>query len=379
MLKGGRMKKIISFMLVAFFLVVFVEPIVVFAQETWLEKMIERRKQRIEKKQDIRRAGKCGDGICNVERGEYPGNCPDDCSYQNFYGYFEGECIKKGWNKITVDVDGIERKILWKGPEVWENGAIITLHGGGGTYSNFCSGIRIGKPMEDFGHLAVAEGFAVFSLDSGWGLRTDADAPTCGKRFDFAAKNNYENADLTFIEKVISGTISQLRPENSSADIFITGISTGGFMTTLAATHFDYLITAFAPVAAGDPYGAYLDCSQNPAKRRNAPGVVFDIETHEKISSTGACAASTYPNEIEWPSTNRTVKPPFKQFNHQGDALVDMSCKEKVQRLLVENGYKDDGSFIMENTGKKTVLKHLWMKEYNQPLIEFFKKNSKER
>ena len=72
---------------------------------------------------------------------------------------------------------------------------------------------------------------------------------------------------------------------------------------------------------------------------------------------------------------NSKKKAPFKLFYHQGDGVDDTSCKEKVQRLLVEHGYKDDGSFIVKDkTGRRRVLNHFWVKEYNQPLIEFFKK-----
>jgi len=351
----------------------------VLAQETWREKARERWKQRIENKQQkTGRVGKCGDGLCDVGGGEYARNCPNDCSDQEVYDYFEGKCIEDGWNKIAVHVNGVERKILWQGPKVWQNGAIITLHGGGGTYANFCSNIPgIGKPMEDFGPLAVAEGFAVFSLDSDLGLRTDKDAPTCGKRFDFSAKNNYENVDLAFVKKVITEIIPQIRPGNSASDIFITGISTGGFMTILAATHFDDLITAFAPVAAGDPYGVYLDCSQNPAKRENTPGTVYDLETHKLIAKAGGCDAENYSNELEWPSTNRIAKPPFKQFHHQGDALVDISCQKKIQQQLVDHGYKDDGDFVIKDSVEKKLWKHFWLKRYNRPLLEFFKKQKK--
>lgn len=53
------------------------------------------------------------------------------------YDYHETECIEKGWQKIILNVNGLERKILWKGPKGrWENGAIIVLHGAGGAYSN---------------------------------------------------------------------------------------------------------------------------------------------------------------------------------------------------------------------------------------------------
>lgn len=285
------------------------------------------------------------------------------------YDYYEKECLQKGWQKTTINVDGLPRKILWKGPkQAWKNGAIIALHGGGGTYSNFCTNIELGKPMIDFSELAISQGFAVISLDSEDGLLRDTEGYSCGKRWLSMAEDNKSNPDLLFIEKVITEVIPSLRPANSPKDIFITGISNGGFMTVLAATHFGDKISAFAPVSAGDPYGIYVDCIQVPL--RDTPGKLIDSETNKPINEKNACKADSYTHEKQWRVMGFQTS--FKLFYHEGDGVDDTSCKEKIQHLLVEHGYKDDGSFVIKNVGIKRIINHFWREEYNQPLIEFF-------
>jgi len=59
-------------------------------------------------------------------------------------------------------------------------------------------------------------------------------------------------------------------------------------MTILASTHFDDMITAFAPVSAGDPYGTYLDCSDKSTGRENAPGRWYDNDTKIEIGKTNS-------------------------------------------------------------------------------------------
>ena len=295
---------------------------------------------------------------------------------QALYGRYEKKSFKKGWQKITVNINDLPRKVLWKGPkQSWKYGAIIVLHGGGGTYSNFSANIRIGKPMVNFSDLAISEGFAVFSPDSTDGLVTGVKGYSAGKRWDSLARDDRPNVDLPFIEAVITDIILKLRPANSAKDIFITGISNGGFMTILAATHFADKISAFAPVSAGDPYGTYMDMSKHRTLRPNAPGEFVDIETNKPISEKDACKAESYRHEKKWLTMNSKKKPPFKLFYHEGDGVDDTSCKIKVQRLLVEHGYKDDGSFVIkDDTGRRSILNHFWKEEYNMPLLEFFKK-----
>jgi pimeloyl-ACP methyl ester carboxylesterase len=291
------------------------------------------------------------------------------------YDKHERECLKKGWKQVLVNVKGIERKILWKGPsQKWTFGAIIALHGGGGTYSNFGSNIPLGAPMVEFGNLAVNEGFAFFSIESTWGLVTDSGGRDCGKRWDCIAQEGKENIDLPFIGAVLTDIIPKLRPSGSAGDIFMTGISNGGFMTVLASTSFPDKITAFAAVSSGDPYGTYMDMGTHPPRERvSAPGVFRDNETNTDISQKGAAYARTYPREKKWPEMRNVNVPLFRQFHHRGDGACDISCMEKARLMLVRHGYKDHGPFIIEDSSGRSVLNHFWNVLYNRPILEFFK------
>lgn len=291
------------------------------------------------------------------------------------YKRYENECIESGWQRLAVNVGGIERKILWNSPPVaWENGAIIVLHGGGGSATNWCAGVKATQPCIAFSKLALQEGFAVFALDSGDGLFSDEQGNSCGKRFICTAQGNKPNQDLAFIEAVITKVIPDLRPENSAQDIFIAGISNGGFMAILAATHFDDKITAFVPVSAGDPYGTHIVCNKDLTVRQGAPGLFYDNETKINIGEDDACVSESFPNEFEWKSENPARKPFFKQFHNEGDAGVDISCMKKARQLLIKHGYQDDGAYIIKNYGKKRLWKHFWLNEYNRPVIDFLKK-----
>ena len=324
----------------------------------------------------------CGDGLC--QQSETKANCPGDCdelTCKEIYKTTEQRCLGKGWGKIKINVNGIEREILWKAPLIWKYGAIIALHGGEGADSNFCSAIpRVhnrfltetlrGVSVEEFGDLAIKEGFAVFSLNSTYNRVTDSEGRTVGKRWDSLSQEGKENIDLPFIEKVIDKTIASMRRSGSSNNIFITGISNGGYMTILAATHFSNKVTAFAPVSAGDPYGTYFDMSVK-GPRKCGPGTWRDIETNRKINISNACVSDKYLDEIEWPETKNSI--PFKQFHNQGDGGCDFSCMQKIRELLVEHGYKDDGAFILD-PGTRNIENHFWQREYNQPLLDFFKR-----
>jgi hypothetical protein len=328
----------------------------------------------------------CGDEICS--KNETKSNCPNDCdeiTCREFYGTIESNCIKKGWEKLTIDVNGIEREILWDAPEIWSNGAIIALHGGEGTYvlmcgpvpkeqNRFLSDTFRGVPAVEFGELAVEQGFAVFSLNSAYNRATDMNGLPIGKRWDSLMQDK-KNIDLDFIEKVIDETIPSLRPANSKSDIFMTGISNGGFMTVLASTHFNEKVTAFAPVASGDPYGMYFDMTKKQPLRKCGPGTWRDLETNKEIHHEESCKSDSYLNEKQWPTTTKNV--PFKQFFHEGDGGIHISCMKKTRDLLVENEYKDAGAFIIDNpNGKRTLEKHFWHSEYNQPILDFFKEYS---
>lgn len=327
----------------------------------------------------------CGNGVCEKEEGD--ATCPKDCCESMLHESSEKDCVERGWQKLTVNVNGLPRKALWKGPQgAWKSGAIIAMHGGGGDYSNYCGEVsssnkstdklinNLNKPMREFSDLAIKEGFAVFSLDSSYNLVTDFQDRPVGKRWDSLAQDNKQNIDLPFIKEVITETIPNLRTTGSNNNVFITGISNGGFMTILASTHLPGKITAFAPVSSGDPYGAYFDMGTK-TERECALGVWRDSETNFRIDEENSCIANKYPNEKNWPTAD-AVKPSFKQFHHEGDGACDISCMRKARSLLIEQGYQGEEPFVIKNMTflGRSPINHFWQSEYNQPIIEFFKK-----
>ena len=331
----------------------------------------------------------CGDGVCS--KNETKAGCKADCdevTCRSLYQDVKNGCFTNGWKEEILDVDGVDREILWKAPEKdWVNGAIIVMHGGEGAHSSFCfpipkglrpklSEILRGVPVARFGELAVKEGFAVFSLNSSFNRGFDVSGKSIGKRWFSFSQNGDEKFDLDFIEQVIDDVIPALRPKNSSKKIFMTGISNGAFMTILAATHFNEKIKAFAPVAGGDPYGMYLDMSKKMLlKRKCGPGTMRDLETHKEVHHRNACLSDDYPNELYWPVTKRNIK--FKQFSHMFDGGVHYSCVEKARQQLIAHGYIDAGMFVLKDGYRRRNLEaHFWHEEYNQPMLDFFKNQS---
>ena len=281
--------------------------------------------------------------------------------------------LKLGWQKKVITVNHLKRKLLWKGPKTpWKNGVIIALHGGGGDYTNFTNNIPLTQAMVNFSNRAIKNGFAVIALDSTWGEARDEQGRSYGKRWDSIAQNLRPNIDLAFIRTVLDKVIPKLRPRGSARNVFIAGISNGGYMTILAATHFPQKITAFASISAGDPYGTYIDLDTVPKNERpNAPGVFRDNETNKMISVRGAAYSIFYPNEKPWPSNNTRVKPVFQLFHHQGDAIADISNMQKAQKLLRFYGYKGRIPFVLRSN-IRSVWNHFWLNDYNRPLINFF-------
>jgi hypothetical protein len=80
-------------------------------------------------------------------------------------------------------------------------------------------------------------------------------------------------------------------------------------------------------------------------------------------------------SQLDLVSSNKAAekKLPFKQFHHQGDGACDFSCMEKARAWLVKNGFKDDGAYILSR-GRRKITSHFWQNEYNEPMINFFKK-----
>lgn len=292
---------------------------------------------------------------------------------------YEKKCVEGGWQKITASIAGNNRQLFWKGPSSPWKGAIIVMHGGGGDYTQWCyTSVPLVKPQVEFSDLAASRGYGVFLLDSTNDIVTDSQGLPCGKRFDATVVDGRtSNIDLPFIGKIIQDIIPANRPKGSGVGIFITGESTGGYMTTRAATHFDGLIAAFAPAASGDPYGTYFNCDPSLSARTSAKGAGFDRETNREIIERDACVSPSYPNEKEWETMNPAKKPAFKTFHSEDDGVADISCREKIAAILRAHGYLDDGPFIIKSTGKRSVLMHFWQRSYNVPILDFFDKQSK--
>lgn len=282
------------------------------------------------------------------------------------------ECAERGWQTVSTQIGGLTRELLWRGPTgSWGKGAIILLHGGGGTSSNWCHDMPATHPQLTFSEQAVQQGYAVLALNSTDGVLLDAWGRNCGKRFD-AFTPGIDNIDLPYIDRVLSTILPALRPAGSSANIFVSGISNGGFMTTRAATRFDDQVSAFAPVASGDPYGTYLYCDESLSTRPEAPGMFLDKETNLGISVMHACLAAVYPDEEPWETNDPADKPPFLLAYHQGDDVVNSSCMEKVNAQLLDHGYPDSGALILSDGGQPSEEAHYWQPEYNQAILDFF-------
>lgn len=157
---------------------------------------------------------------------------------RSLHTYHERQCLKKGWSRLTLSVEGQARKVLWKAPAGPWKGAIVILHGGGGACSDFGSTVEIGQPMVEFSSLALSRGFAVVCPDSGDSLARDAQGRGYGKRWDCFPVDHRDNVDLPFLRQVLGQTVPALRPSGSGKGVFLTGISNGGYMAILTATHF---------------------------------------------------------------------------------------------------------------------------------------------
>lgn len=283
----------------------------------------------------------------------------------------EQACLRQGWQRVSLQVDGRERRVLWAEPrEGWRNGVILVLHGGGGQADHFCAGGMLVQPQIQFAKMALARGFAVFALDATTDQVTDAAGRPCGKRFDFSVLDR-PNLDLPYVEKIIGETVPAIRPKGSHAAVFITGLSTGGYMATRVAAELSDKVTAFAPVSAGDPYGTDTICDTRLSPRTSAKGILVDRETGKEIVNDAACVANASTREAPWPGSAGR-RPPFKQFHHAGDGIVDVSCMRKATVMLERNGFAPSEPHVIPRRGRKDVFKHLWLDDYNAPLLDFF-------
>jgi len=281
----------------------------------------------------------------------------------------ERQCQAHGWVRELVPVAGLRRVVLWKAPAQWTRGAIVVLHGGGGAHTNFCvANARLIEPQVRFTEMALAQGFAVFLLNSSDQVRDNASR-LCGKIWDDEVRAR-ANLDLPFIGEVLRRVIPEKRPAQGRPEIFLTGHSSGGYMTVRAASHWSALIAAFAPVASGDPYGWQRDCTPLPGGRANVFGAGFDRDTGRQIIEPGACLAPAYPNELPWDDAG-VARPVFRLFHHAQDGINDASCGDRVRRQLLAHGYPEVPPFVpTAGTRQKTL--HYWQDEYNAPLLQFF-------
>ncbi len=282
----------------------------------------------------------------------------------------ERQCAATGWTREVVSAAGLQRLVLWKAPAVWTRGAIVVMHGGGGSHTNFCvANVDLIAAQVRFTQMALQQGFAVFLLDSSDQV-SDTGGRVCGKVWDDEVRAR-TNIDLPFIEDVLRRLIPAIRPAASPADIFVTGHSSGGYMAVRVASHFAGLVTAFAPVSSGDPYGWFRDCTPRPGDRSNVAGAGFDNETRREIVAPGACSADSFPNEKPWDGANISPKPAFRQFHHAQDGINDRSCVAKVETQLLARGYPHMTAFTLDGASR-SVDAHYWLDAYNQPVLDFF-------
>jgi polyhydroxybutyrate depolymerase len=117
---------------------------------------------------------------------------------------------------------------------------LIGLHGGRTTATRFAE-------TTEFNALAAKKGFAVAypeGIDKQW--NDGRDTPTLSKQDDIA-----------FLRAVITDVETKLISTNHTREIYVTGISNGGFMAQRAACELSDRITAVASVAAtmAEPIG----------------------------------------------------------------------------------------------------------------------------
>lgn len=282
----------------------------------------------------------------------------------------EVQCQTMGWAREVVTSSGLQRLVLWKGPAVWTRGAIVVMHGGGGSHTNFCvANVSLIAAQVRFTDLALAQGFAVFLLDSSDQVR-DTEGRICGKVWDDEVRDR-ANLDLPFVEDVLGRLIPGKRPTGSRREAFVTGHSSGGYMAVRVASRLADLVTAFAPVASGDPFGWFRDCTPRSGDRANVFGAGFDIETRRQIVEPGACDATDYPNEKAWDVVSSASKPAFRQFYHAQDGVNDRSCVAKVRMQLLARGFPEAPPFVLDGVSRSIEV-HYWLDEYNGPILNFF-------
>lgn len=289
----------------------------------------------------------------------------------------EKTCVQNGWHPVEFSVAGHRRAYFWKGPPgSWSKGAIIVMHGGGGFHHQFCAlAGSLTNAQVRFTDMAVQRGFGVLVLNSTDKI-TDSAGRLCGKIWDDEVRSR-PNIDLPFIRAVMTEHIPKLRGDNGSPAIFLTGLSSGGYMTVRAATELASLVTAFAPVSNGDPYGWRRVCVPKPGGRQSVHGAGYDNDTGKEIIEQGSCAVSGgYKNEAAWPQPVGGQKPVFKLFHHRQDGVNDFSCNERLRNQLLAHGYPEEERFTLDSGGRRRLAHHFWQDDYNAPILDFFARHS---
>lgn len=254
------------------------------------------------------------------------------------------------------------------------------MHGGSGASNNFCqANTYMGfftKPIANFSKLALDSGFAVFCIDSTKAV-TDAAEQLCGKVWDDEVRGR-PNLDLPFIEQVIATEIASRRPAGSRDKVFLTGLSSGGFMSVRAASHFDNLVTAAVPVSSGDPYGWQRNCNADLGSHgrgvqgNTVYGRGYDVETGQEIVEIGACSTidGSYPHEKTWEASNPSQLPSILKLHDEDDAIADFSCHEKLADQLIDHDYPTT-VYVIPSDGSRADTNHVWQDAYNQPIVNF--------
>lgn len=318
--------------------------------------------------------GACGGGSSDTARPLDSASVPDIANVITAAAptIQEQRCQAQGWKREIVVAGGMPRLALWKAPGGgdWVRGALVVMHGGGGTHSNFCAAnVALIEPQVRFTTMAIAAGFAVFLLDSSDQV-IDSAGRLCGKVWDDQV-NSRANLDLPFLEQVFATLIPSKRPSGARSEVFVTGLSSGGYMSVRAASRFGDRITAVAPVSSGDPYGWTRDCTPRAGDRSNVFGIAVDVETGRPISEIGACQSAGFPNERTWDGAANPARPSYKLFHHDGDGIHDLSCVLKLAFQLNLHGYPQAPSFRIASATREPAW-HYWLDEYNTPLLDYF-------
>lgn len=282
----------------------------------------------------------------------------------------ESQCRAAGWNAAVEPVAGLSRRVLWKAPAGWSGAAIVVMHGGGGSYTNFCvANVALIAPQVRYTELALARGYAVFLLDSHDQV-ADGQGRVCGKVWDDEVRAR-ANVDLPFIERVLRDLIPRQRPAGGRTETFLVGHSSGGYMAVRAASRFGDRVTAFVPVSSGDPYGWTRDCTRRPGDRANVAGAGYDNDTGRQITEPDACSPPTDAREQPWDDAGPAHRPVFRMFHHAQDGINDRSCVERARRQLLARGYPERPAYTLVG-GPRSIDVHYWLDAYNAPMLDFF-------